>query len=100
LTISKSLDGLPPLHTEYADLYISEVPSDIEQRTFKPPFSAMLSDKEGKKLFGRFEVTITHLLLRDGGQVVGLIRKTKTETLTPENFFTGFKSIFFSRDAK
>ena len=96
---TKSLDGLAPLTAEYADLYISEVPSDLKQRTIKPPFTALLADKEGKELFGHFEITVTHLVRRDG-QVVGLIRKTKTETSTPENYFTGFKRVIFSRDAK
>ena len=94
-----SLSGPPPLRTEYADTYISEVPFDWDRRTIKPPFSVVVSDKEGNRALARFDVTITHLLRRDG-QVIGLIRKTKTNTATPENYFTGFKIIIFARDAK
>jgi hypothetical protein len=65
----------------------------------KPQFSAIVSDKQGNKMLARFEVTITHLMRHDG-RIVGLIRKTKTETSTPENWFTGFKTIIFAREIK
>jgi len=96
---TKSLKGLLALQAEFADAYFSDIPADWEQRTIKPEFSAIAADKEGNKMLARFEVTITHLL-RQNGRVVALIRKTKTGASTPENYFTGFKMIIFSREVK
>ncbi|OQX04774.1 MAG: hypothetical protein BWK76_28315 [Desulfobulbaceae bacterium A2] len=97
---TKSLKGIPALQSEFADTYISDIPADWEQSTFKPEFSAIGTDKEGNKILIRFKVTITNLLRQDG-RVVALIRKTKSGgATTPENYFTGFKTIYFAREVE
>ena len=89
-----------PLKAEFGDVLISDMPTDFAQMMaapVKPEFTATLT-RNGKQLFGRFEVTITHLTA-ERGQVLCLVRGTKKNATIRDGWYSGVQLAIFGREA-